>query len=62
MVDVGRKTIPKVWSGICDSRCPTCEVVLITVHLKLSDDRSWWRPLVATSWQSSDRYDGARLL
>jgi len=37
---------------------PRCELVL--VHLKLSDDRSWWHPMVSTSWQSSDRYGGAR--
>jgi len=42
----------KTWS-------PRQELVLITVYLKLSDDRSWWRLVVATSqtlcWLENER-------
>jgi len=37
-----RQTVPK-------SRSSGSELVPIMVHLKLSDGRSWWRPVVATS-------------
>jgi len=45
----GEVSISKTWT-------------IITAHLKLSDDRSWRRTVVATNWQSFHRYGGARLL
>jgi len=45
-----------------NSRSPRRKLVVIMVHLKLSDGRSWRWLVAATSWQSSDRYRGARSL
>jgi len=30
-------------------------------HVAMFEDRSWWRPAAATSWQSSTSYCAAKL-
>ena len=45
-----------------NARSPKRELLQGIVQLKLSDDRSCQRPVMATNWQSSDRYGAARLL